>query len=78
MEELLKETFACALDVEANEIEETISTDSFPDWDSLAHLNLVSELEKKFKIQITTSEVMEMNNFQKVKEVVARHLEKSS
>ena len=74
----MKKTFASALDVEASEIEVTISTDSFPDWDSLGHLNLVSELEKAFKIQITTNEVMEMTNFKKVKGVVARHLEKPS
>ena len=74
----MKKTFASALDVEASEIEVTISTDSFPDWDSLGHLNLVSELEKAFKIQITTNEVMEMTDFQKVKGVVKRHLEKPS
>lgn len=78
MEDRLKETFACALDMEVDEIEESISVDTFPDWDSLAHLNLVSELERKFKIKITMDEVMEMTDFQKVKEVVARHLENTS
>ena len=75
MEEQLKITFANALDVQSDEIGDSTSPETMPDWDSLAHLNLVTDLEKKFNIQFTMDEVMEMNTFSKVKQVVARHLE---
>lgn len=78
MDEQLKEVFATALDLETGEIKEDSSQDNLEDWDSLGHLNLISEVEKKFKVKITMDEVMEMTTYAKVKEVVSNHLEKVS
>ena len=50
MEEQLKITFANALDVESDEIDDSTSPETTPDWDSLAHLNLVTDLEKRFDV----------------------------
>jgi acyl carrier protein len=78
MDEQLKEVFAEALDLEIDEIEEGSSQDNLEDWDSLGHLNLISEIEKTFKVKITMDEVMEMTTYAKVKEIVNNHLEKVS
>ncbi len=78
MDEQLKEAFATALDLEVEEIEENCSQDDLEDWDSLGHLNLISEIEKTFKVKITMDEVMEMTSYVKVKKVVNSHLEKVS
>jgi acyl carrier protein len=78
MDEQLKEVFAEALDLEIEEIEEDSSQDNLEDWDSLGHLNLISEIEKTFKVKITMDEVMEMTTYAKVKEIVNKHLEKAS
>ncbi len=75
MDEQLKEVFATALDLEVEEIEEDSSQDSLEDWDSLGHLNLISEIEKTFKVKITMNEVTEMTTYAKVKEIVNSHLE---
>lgn len=76
MDEQLKGAFARALDLEADEISETDTPDTLPDWDSLAHLNLISELEKTFNIQISMEDVMQMDTFIKVRDVVNKYLEK--
>jgi acyl carrier protein len=78
MEDRLKEAFATALDLEVDEIEEDCSQETLEDWDSLGHLNLISEIEKTFKVKLTMDEVMEMTTYSKVKEVVNSHLEKVS
>jgi acyl carrier protein len=78
MEERLKEAFATALDLEIDEIAEDCSQETLEDWDSLGHLNLISEIEKTFKVKLTMDEVMEMTTYSKVKEVVSSHLEKVS
>ena len=78
MDEQLKEIFATALDLEVDEIEEDSSQDNLEDWDSLGHLNLISEIEKEFKVKITMDEVMAMTTYSKVKEVICAHLEKVS
>ncbi len=78
MDDRLKEAFATALDLEIDEIEEDCSQDTLEDWDSLGHLNLISEIEKTFKVKVTMDEVMEMTTYSKVREVVSNHLEKVS
>lgn len=78
MDEQLKEVFAEALDLEIDEIEEDSSQENLEDWDSLGHLNLISEIEKTFKVKVTMDEVMEMTTYAKVKEVVSSHLDKVS
>jgi acyl carrier protein len=78
MEDRLKEAFATALDLEIDEIAEDCTQETLEDWDSLGHLNLISEIEKTFKVKLTMDEVMEMTTYSKVKEVVSNHLEKIS
>jgi acyl carrier protein len=78
MDEQLKEIFATALDLEIDEIENDSSQDNLEDWDSLGHLNLISEIEKEFKVKVTMDEVMAMTTYSKVKEVISDHLEKVS
>ena len=74
MDEQLKEIFATALDLEIDEIKNDCSQDSLEDWDSLGHLNLISEIEKTFKIKVTMDEVIEMTTYEKVKKVISNHL----
>ena len=39
-------------------ISDTTSSDEIEDWDSLNHINLVSAIEKEFKINFTLGELM--------------------
>ena len=50
MEEQLKITFANALDIESDGIDDPTPPDTMLDLDSLAHLNLVTDLEKRFDV----------------------------
>ena len=38
----------------------------FAKWDSLAHLKLMLEIEKKFKIKISTSKISDLNSVSKI------------
>ena len=44
----------------------------FESWDSLAHMEFISEIEKSFDIQLTEDEMIEMTNFQSVVRIVLR------
>lgn len=44
-----------------------------PGWDSLAHLQLVAELEDVFDISIEPDDVVEMSDFAAAKEILGRH-----
>lgn len=42
-------------------------------WDSLAHMDLMSEFEEMFDIQISTVDVMDFTDYNKGKQVLARY-----
>jgi len=43
-------------------IEDSTSSDDIEDWDSLNHINLVSAIEKEYKIKFALGELMELKD----------------
>jgi len=43
-------------------IEDTTSSDDLEDWDSLNHINLVSAIEKEFKIRFALGELQSLKD----------------
>lgn len=39
---------------------------SFNNWDSIAHLNLILNIEKKYKLRFTIDEITKMNSVKKI------------
>lgn len=63
--EILKKIQDVFRDVFDNEdIEITVNTvaEDIEEWDSLAHVQLVKELEKKFSVKISAKELMSWDN----------------
>jgi acyl carrier protein len=42
-------------------------------WDSVGHMQLIAALETTFDIMIDTQDVLDMNSFNKAKEIVRKH-----
>jgi len=43
-------------------LEDTTNSDTIEEWDSLNHINLVSAIEKEFKIKFALGELMDLKN----------------
>ena len=43
-------------------IQDTTSSDDIEDWDSLNHINLVSAIEKEFKIRFALGELQQLKD----------------
>jgi acyl carrier protein len=43
-------------------------------WDSLSHMNLIVTIENEFNIQLTGDEIAEMTTFDKIREIVQKHI----
>ena len=56
-------------------IEDTTNSDSIEEWDSLNHINLVSAIEKEFKIKFALGELMDLKN---VGDMINLMIEKSN
>ncbi len=49
---------------------ETLEFNSIPDWDSVGHMALVSEIEDAFSITLSTDDVIDLSSFAKGLEIL--------
>jgi acyl carrier protein len=47
---------------------EKLKIGDLKEWDSLGHINLLLEIEKKFKIKFSMKEISELNSIKKITE----------
>lgn len=51
----------------------TLTYRGIPAWDSVGHMEFVSELEELFKISLSTLDVLDFSSFEKGKEILAKY-----
>ena len=61
------------LRVDPGSITDETSPGTLEQWDSMAHLYLIAELEEQFKVKISIADAMEMNSIAKIKEILRRY-----
>ena len=61
MNDVLTELFAEVLEINSVELNDDSSPENVKQWDSLAAMKLVCAIEEKFKIQLSTKEIMKMS-----------------
>ena len=62
MSDTLIHLFAEVLSVTPEDLNEDSSPDNLKQWDSLAAMDLVAAIEEKFKVQLSTKEIMKMSS----------------
>ena len=63
MEARLRQIMANVFNLPTNEINDDISPENTEQWDSIAHLNLVTSIEEEFEIVFSEDQISEMLNF---------------
>lgn len=71
--EKLISAFAEALGIEKEKVTDGLEYQEIPEWDSMAHMVLVNELEMSFDISLDTDEVIDMSSVGKAKEIISKH-----
>jgi acyl carrier protein len=65
--------FRSAMRLDANfPLQDTMSFDDVPGWDSIGHMSLVTELETRFGIALDMDEIVVIDSVGSVRELVAR------
>lgn len=64
--------FSRVLGIPAPQITDDLRYASVPQWDSIAHMAVVSALEEQFDIMIDMDDVIDMNSVAKAREIVRR------
>ena len=56
--------------VDPTELNEDSSPDNVKQWDSLAAMELVAAIEEKFKVKLSTKEIMKMSTIGRARKVL--------
>jgi acyl carrier protein len=73
MNEKLFQILADTLGVAPGTLSDATSVENTPQWDSVAHLNLVLSLEEAFGQRFSPDEFMRMQSVAAIKQVFAAH-----
>jgi acyl carrier protein len=72
-EKILQQAFVDALDVPADVDWESLAYRGIEQWDSVAHMRLVAEIEDVFDVMIETDDVIDMSSYPKVKTILTKY-----
>ncbi|MCZ8531807.1 acyl carrier protein [Psychrobacillus psychrodurans] len=72
-QEKLVSIFTEALEIEASQVTNDLTYNSIPEWDSIAHMTLVAEIEDQFDIMLDTDDVLDMSSFGKAVEILSKY-----
>lgn len=65
------------LRLDRDDVNAGMSSLSVPAWDSIAHLNLVLEIESEFGVRFSAAEIPTLSSVQSICEALQRHLPSS-
>jgi acyl carrier protein len=69
----LVEAFSVALGINSDIVVDDLEYASINEWDSVAHMSLIAELEETFDIMLDTDQIIDMSTVAKAKEILATH-----
>ena len=75
MKDEIIEILAKVFKTDKDNISDDISQSDFEKWDSLQHLNLMVELEKKYNTTFEPEEIVEMINIDKIINILQKKTE---
>lgn len=75
LEKNVKKCFLETFNIDESLIIDSLQYASIPQWDSVAHMSLIVNLEDEFDIMIDTDDVIDINSFSKAKEIVKKYLD---
>jgi acyl carrier protein len=71
--EKLYAAFAEALNINISAVTDDLKYQSIPQWDSISHMVLISNIEEKFNISVSTDDVIDMSSVGKAKEILRKY-----
>ena len=72
MDDKLRAIVAKVFDIRPEDVTDQLERGKLEVWDSLNHLLLISEIENEMKVQFTTEEVLEINTFKDLREILSK------
>lgn len=71
--EKYKKIFIRSLSIDESKFNEKLKYNDIPEWDSIGHMTLMSELENDFKIALETDDIVDFSSFSKGMEILKKY-----
>tara|TARA_B100000795_G_scaffold65931_1_gene45017 strand:+ start:2274 stop:2513 length:240 start_codon:yes stop_codon:yes gene_type:complete len=71
--ERYKNTFIKSLSINENNFKDNLEYNEIPEWDSIGHMTLMSELEEEFNISLETEDIVDFSSFKKGIEILSKY-----
>lgn len=68
----LYNAFAQGLQIDPSRISEDLTFNTIDEWDSVAHMALVTEVERSFDVMLDTDDILDMSSVVKAREILAK------
>ncbi len=68
-----KQIFSSVFSIKEDYDFKKLKYQDIPEWDSIGHMTLVSELESAFSISIETDDIVDFSSFQKGIEILEKY-----
>lgn len=69
----LEQVFANALGIEHATVNDALAYNSIPQWDSVAHMGLIAQLEDAYGMLLDTDDIIDMSSVGKAREILAKY-----
>ncbi len=69
----LETVFAAALGLDIKQVNDELAYNSIPEWDSVAHMTLVAQIEEEYDILLDTDDIIDMSSVGKAKQILAKY-----
>ena len=70
--EKLINSFSIALGIDSKQIIDSLEYQSIPEWDSISHMVLITQLEEDFEISFETDDVINLSSVYMSKEILKK------
>jgi len=69
----LVQSFVQALGISTEMVTDELTYNTIKEWDSTAHMILISELENTFDVMLDTDDIIDMSSVGKAKEILTKY-----
>lgn len=67
------EAFMKALEINADKLNADLAYGMISEWDSIGHMNLITEIEETFQIQLEPDDMMKISSYNEGKTVLKQY-----
>ena len=68
-----QDIFIESISIDTKKFHENIEYNEIPEWDSIGHMKLISELEEGFNISMETDDIVDFSSFKKGIEILKKY-----